>query len=104
MTDRIIELEEQAKVIVEWCRQQREVPEGQRDILEFRNFCGPHWEVVFEPTWNFLLGEYRLRKRPKTHKATVYWWQDTDGSIFPSLSKPIRPIGTSTVEFTEPQE
>lgn len=31
MTDRISELEEQAKVILEWCRQQKELPEEQRD-------------------------------------------------------------------------
>lgn len=36
MTDRISEIEEQTKVILEWCRQQR-LPDEERDILEFRD-------------------------------------------------------------------
>ena len=47
MTDRISELEEQAKVILDCCRQQR-LPEEQRDILEFREIGDHHWVVVFE--------------------------------------------------------
>lgn len=46
----------------------------------------------------------RLRKRIKKHTVMVYWWRDTDGSVFASLGKPrdYSLIGTSTVEFTEP--
>lgn len=110
MSDRIAEIEEQAKVMLEWCRQQKELPEEERDILELRSRGGAEWE--WEP-WsiahggmNFKVFEYRLRKRPKTHTVMVYWWRDTDGSVFASLSKPrdYSLIGTSTVEFTEPQE
>jgi len=47
MTDRIDEIEEQAKVILDCCRQQR-LPEEHRDILEYREIGDPHWVVVFE--------------------------------------------------------
>lgn len=105
MNDRIDEIEEQAKIILEWCRQQR-LPKEERDILEFKKLLSSIWERVIEPSWNLSLGKYRLRKRPKKHTVMVYWWRDTDGSVFASLGKPrdYSIIGTSTVEFTEPQE
>ena len=107
MTDRINEIEEQAKVMLEWCRQQRELPEKEkRDILEYREIGDPSWHVVSDnPAWCIDLLRYRLRKRPKKHAATVYWWRDTDGLVIPSLRKHSGTfLGTSTVEFTEPQE
>lgn len=110
MIDRINEIEEQAKVIFEWCRQQKELPEEKRDILELRERWlngKKEWVKTTNNPTNLNLFDFRLRKRPKTHKATVYWLQDTDGSIFPSFRKEVcglAPIGTSTTEFTEPQE
>lgn len=111
MTDRIKELEEQAKVILEWCRQQR-LPEEERDILEFRRRqlnSSQEWTraVTVQPT-NLNLYDWRLSKRPKTRTATVYWWRYSNGNIAPSLKRvewpDVKLIGTSTVEFTEPQE
>lgn len=113
MSDRIEEIEQQAKVILEWCRQQKELPEEERDILELRSRGGAEWE--WEP-WsiahggmNFKVFEYRLRKRPKKHTATVYWYRNSSGIITRSLIPPLvnctdSLLGTSTVEFTEPQE
>lgn len=105
MRDRIKELEEQAKVILEWCRQQQ-LPEDERDILEFKKLLSSIWERVIETSWNLDLGKFRLRKRPKKHTATLYWYRDINGSVFASFSKPrtYPTIGTSTVEFTESQE
>lgn len=111
MNDRISEIEEQAKVILEWCRQQKELPEEKRDILEFRKRqlgSSQDWMVTTSATPTDLnLYDWRLRKRPKKHKVTVYWLQDTDGSVFPSFRKEVcglALIGTSTVEFKEPQQ
>lgn len=53
MSDRINEIEEQAKVILEWCRQQR-LPEEERDILELRSRGGAEWE--WEP-WLIAHGD-----------------------------------------------
>lgn len=112
MSDRIKELEEQAKVILEWCRQQR-LPEEERDILEFRRRqlnSSQEWTkaVTVQPT-NLNLYDWRLRKRPKTHKTTVYWYRSKEGKVTPSLhttdfwTNGIL-LGTTTDEFTEPQE
>lgn len=111
MNDRINELEEQAKVILEWCRQQKELPEEQRDILELRRKPSGAWMPVDEPACNLALYECRLSKRPKTHKATVYWYRYAGGQVGPSLSTQQDHqwpgavlLGTTTDEFTEPQE
>lgn len=115
MIDRINEIEEQAEVILEWCRQQKELPEEKRDIFELRRRGGADWEWEKyhsshgEP--NFHVFEYRLRKRPKTHTATVYWYRNAGGQVGPSLSTQQDHqwpgavlLGTTTDEFTEPQE
>lgn len=111
MTDRIKELEEQANVILEWCRQQQ-LPEEERDILELKDRFTLLWERVINPSWNLELGKFRLRKRFKKHTATVYWYRRNDGSVV-YFHQPqdtchtaghMKFIGTSTVEFTEPQE
>lgn len=109
MTDRIKELEEQAKVILEWCRQQQ-LPEEERDFCEAQSISrdNAEWHIwatapVFLDTYRF-----RLRKRPKTHKATVHWYRYPNGSVVyrvsPSAVSKAKLIGTSKVEFTEPQE
>lgn len=108
MNDRISEIEEQAKVILEWCRQQR-LPDEQRDIFEFTEKGDPCWHVhVGNPAWCLDVLRYRLRKQPKTHKATVYWYKYPNGTVTHKLSPSMIDsnllIGTSTVEFTEPQE
>lgn len=113
MSDRIKELEEQAKVILEWCRQQR-LPEEQRDIFELRPHGGAEWEwEEYHPSHgepNFKVFQYRLLKRPKKHTATVYWYRNGDGIVRPSLAKLEYQwpgsvlLGTTTTEFTEPQE
>ncbi len=109
MRDRIDEIEEQAKVILEWCKQQR-LPEEQRDILELRERWlngNQEWIKTTMNPVNLNLYDFRLRKRPKTHKATVYWYRYPDGSVaygvLPSALSKAEVIGTSTTEFTEPQ-
>ena len=111
MNDRISELEAQAKVILEWCRQQKELPEGERGVLESRHKPHGEWTPVNNPTWHVTRYEFRLRKRPKTHKATVYWYRYAGGQVGPSLSTQQDHqwpgavlLGTTTDEFTEPQE
>ena len=110
MSDRISELEEQAKVILEWCRQQR-LPEEQRDILELRERWlngRQDWVKTTNHPTNLDLFDFRLLKRPKTHKATVYWYRYRNGTIShritPTTADALKLLGTSTVEFTEPQE
>lgn len=110
MTDRIKELEEQAKVILEWCRQQQ-LPEEERDILELKDRFTLLWERVINPSWNLDLGKFRLRKHPKKHTATVYWYRYGNGKVGSSLAQPHEHqwpgavlLGTTTTEFTEPQE
>lgn len=99
---------EQAEVMRRW-HEQQELPKSERDILEFRHFNDTAWIVVLEPVWNFNYGEYRLRKRPKTHTATVYWYRNGDGIVRPSLAKLEHQwpgstlLGETTDEFTEPQ-
>lgn len=118
MADRISEIEEQAKVILEWCQQQR-LPEEQRDIFELRPRGIGEWSGKGNWEWeeyhpshgepNFHVFEYRLRKRPQTHKVTVYWYRNGDGIVRPSLAKLEHQwsgsvlLGTTTDEFTEPQ-
>ncbi len=112
MNDRINEIEEQAKVILEWCRQQQ-LPEEERDIFELRPHGRAEWEwEEYHPSHgepNFKVFQYRLRKRPKKHTVTVYWYRSKDGKVTPSLySQDLWPgavlLGTTTDEFTEPQE
>ena len=110
MNDRIKELEEQAKVILEWCRQQH-LPQEERDVLEYIESGNTEWKPSINPTWNLGYRTFRLRKRPKKHTATVYWYRRNDGSVV-YFHQPqdtchtaghMKFIGTSTVEFTEPQ-
>lgn len=113
MSDRIAEIEEQAKVILEWCRQQKELPKEEQDILELRSRGGAEWEwepwSIAHGDMNFKVFEYRLRKRIKKHTATVYWYRYSNGAVSYRLS-PVsvladtKFLGTNTVEFTEPQE
>lgn len=110
MTDRINEIEEQAKVILEWCRQQR-LPENERDILELRERWTTgrkEWIKTTNNPTNINLFDFRLRKQPKKHTATVYWYRYQNDlvvhRISPSAVSEAKLIGTSTVEFTEPQE
>lgn len=111
MSDRIKELEEQANVILEWCRQQS-LPEEDRDFCEAQSISrdNAEWHIwatapVFLDTYRF-----RLRKRPKIYKVTVYWYRNGDGIVRPSLAKREHQwpgsvlLGTTTDEFTEPQE
>ncbi len=109
MTDRIKELEEQAKVILEWCRQQR-LPKEERDIFELHPHGGAEWEwEEYHPSHgepNFKVFQYRLRK----HTATVYWYRYGNGKVGSSLAPPHEHqwpgavlLGTTTDEFTEPQ-
>jgi len=48
MSDRINQIEEQAKVILEWCRQRKGLPEEQWDILECR-------EIIFRESFGSLV-------------------------------------------------
>lgn len=107
MSDFIDSLEKNAKVFLEWCRQQKELPGDERDILEFR--IDDKWYPVMDGFVPWHHDEYRLRKRFKKHTATVYWYRNSSGTITRSLIPPLvnctdSLLGTSTVEFTEPQE
>lgn len=106
MSDFIDRLEKNAKVFLEWCRQQKELPQEERDILEFR--IDDKWYPVMDDFVPWHHDKYRLRKRFKKHTATVYWYRDAIGVVKHSLEQIDAPwfnrIGISTVEFTEPQE
>lgn len=65
---------EQADVMRRW-HEQLELPESERDILESRTHKLnklDEWTISFSPAWNFLVSEYRLRKRPRKKTVTVY--------------------------------
>lgn len=100
-------LEKNAKVFLEWCRQQKELPGDERDILEYR--FRDEWRPVRDGFVPWHQDEYRLRKRIKKHTATVYWYRYSNGAVSYRLS-PVsvladtKFLGTNTVEFTEPQE
>jgi hypothetical protein len=93
-------LEEQCKILQEWIKQQY-LPEEQRDQLQghpVTDRAGKAWEDITSPSWDFDYTEYRLvkkPKKPKIHKATVYWYRDRYGKVFSSLGK--MPEGHSTL-------
>lgn len=68
---------EQAEVMRRWY-EQRSLPESERDILWVRNYRTEKWTIDNQPTWNFAMREYRLRKRPseKTVTACLLRWTD----------------------------
>lgn len=90
---------EQAEVMRRWHEQQM-LPESERDILEFKQFGD--WQVVTEPVWNFYLGEYRLRKRPRQKTVTVYLYR-AGNMVFtcPRLVLNYKLLGQADITYEE---
>ncbi len=69
MTDFIDNLKKNAEVFLEWCRQQKELPKEERDILEYR--FEDKWYPVRDNFVPWHHDEYRLRKVPKDDMAVL---------------------------------
>lgn len=69
MTDFIDNLKKNAEVFLEWCRQQKELPKEERDILEFG--IDDKWYPVMDDFIPWHHDKYRLRKASKDDMAVL---------------------------------
>lgn len=95
---------EQAEVMRRW-HEQQVLPESERDILEYRLRPDGEWIPLPTPGWNFSFYEFRLRKRPRQKKVTVYLYRQGN-CVYTTVSQQETktPIGQADITYEEPDD
>lgn len=95
----------QAEVMRRWHEQQA-LPESERDVLEWRDKSSTAWGLSLVPTWNFMMCEYRLRRRPRQKTVTVYLYRNDRHRLLSSLLPGLQFefLGQADITYEEPND